>query len=311
MNLRYFVEFKAMPQSLFSDPEEFVRNVLAKHEAGIVDFYDSVCSQNGVENPYAESDFRAGAVTLNPTHFVFKIDMPENDIEPPLCHSIIITFEGMQPHYYTEEYEDGNQYFLGEVAADGTHIAHGPAPDDEHELLTRAYSLAFGWDVFSGTQIDGEFAKAISISPTVRNFVENLYMKLVYFEKPGVFLDNALMQSDYYFYSVFHRAYELAGQQIPYNVADFKFMQFNTGNDSRYLFAVSLPRGDIQEGDAIQIIFAADTATDNVQYLTLEYESGERAYICLHDPDSENVKRAIAPSNNNALFDLVMKLAFE
>ena len=42
MGLRYVVEFKAMPQNLFSDPTWFVENILSKHEAGVVEFYNFV-----------------------------------------------------------------------------------------------------------------------------------------------------------------------------------------------------------------------------------------------------------------------------
>lgn len=315
MGLRYVVEFKVMPQNLFSDPTWFVENILSKHEAGVVEFYNFVAKQTGEANPYTESDFKAGAVTLGTTHFVFKINMPTKDIEPPLCRSIIITVDGsketLEVRYFTEEYEDGKQYFIGEVKPDGTHVSHGIAPETEHELMMAVYSKAFGWDVFDGTAYDEQFKDIVDRYPSVRNFVERLYMRLFYLDHAGEFLDNAIKQEGYYFYSIFRKAYQLAGQRSPYKVEDFKFVQLSTGQSNHFLFVLALPTADIRKGDALQIVFSADVATGDSRYLTLQYENNERALICKYDPESEEAQTAIAPSDRNELTKLIFEMAFD
>lgn len=130
------VEFGILPKRLFTEKEEFVTKVCDEKEALINQIFSETYKEPKLY-PYTESDYSVMALDIAEDLTLIRVDLPERDMEAPLCYRIYMTFNPLtkKAGYYTIEMgSEKNTRILGEFGEDGKHINHGEAPVEGAEL---------------------------------------------------------------------------------------------------------------------------------------------------------------------------------
>lgn len=130
------VEFGILPKRLFTEKEEFVTKVCDEKEALINQIFAETYKEPKLY-PYTESDYSVMALDIAEDLTLIRVDLPERDMEAPLCYRIYMTFNPLtkKAGYYTIEMgSEKNTRILGEFGEDGKHINHGEAPVEGAEL---------------------------------------------------------------------------------------------------------------------------------------------------------------------------------
>lgn len=130
------VEFGILPKRLFSEGEEFVSSLCEKKETLINEIFAEACKEPKFYG-YSEKDYEVMALDIAEDLTVIRVDLPEKGIVPPLCYRIYLTFNPQTKkagYYMIEMGKEKNSRLLGELGADGKHVAHGEAPVEGAEL---------------------------------------------------------------------------------------------------------------------------------------------------------------------------------
>lgn len=130
------VEFGALPKRLFTEGESFVEELCEKKEELVNEIYKDVFKEEKLY-PFSEQDFSVMALNISEDLLLVQIDLPQQNLVPPLCCRIYVTMnpQTKKVDYFTiEQTPDKEIHKLGRMGADGKHIDCGEAPVEGAEL---------------------------------------------------------------------------------------------------------------------------------------------------------------------------------
>ena len=159
---------------------------------------------------------------------------------------------------------------------------------------------------------DHEFAgmiqQARECAITARLFAEQFYLPVMLSEDATVFLGCLDTQKGDFLCSVFHRTYELYGEECPFSETDFSVEEFPYGEFANVL-VMQLPLQNIQVGNTLQIILILDAQTETTFWVSIEKGKDGHDWIETLDLDSFDWTREVpVPQTWDELQERVLEL---
>lgn len=130
------VEFGVLPKRLFTEGESFVDELCERKEAFVNEIYKKTFKEEKLY-PFSEQDFSVMALNISEDLLLVQIDLPVQNLVPPLCYRVYITMnpQNKKVDYFTIEMTpEKDVRKLGRMGADGKHIDCGEAPVEGAEL---------------------------------------------------------------------------------------------------------------------------------------------------------------------------------
>lgn len=125
-----------LPKKMYGDPENFFKELCEKKEEYIDQLFEEAYQEKRMY-PYLPEDFSIMPMNITEELLVVRLDMPLKDMSPFACVRIYLTWNESrkEAHYYTiETGKVREEYLLGEINAQMTHINHEDAPVEGAEL---------------------------------------------------------------------------------------------------------------------------------------------------------------------------------
>lgn len=315
MNIPYYVQFKVLPDNLFTDTEWFFENVIGNGKSGIARVYELACEKNGAENTYTADDFDVRDVSPTLYSHCYIVDFPAKDQEPPLCKSAIVTFdfrETVTARYFTVEHSEDGKCFLAEVTSDGKHLIYGVAPEDD-ELIEKVIMMAFGWEEFGGFDEEENILKSAEDYeiPSLRSLVENIYLKALFDYETPMFINEIFNKERFFIYSVFKRVYKIFDKPIPFRMTDILVEFHDLEDENKVLFIIDMPKGYLYETECLQIYIAYDIEKPGRRYITFNYNGNNETSLNCYDIEEGNSGPFEAPADENDFYNALLQIAFE
>lgn len=134
--VRKQVEFGIMPKRLYTEGEDFVNELCEKKEAMVNEIYKNAFKEEKLY-PFSEQDFSVMALNISEDLLLVQIDLPVQNLVPPLCYRIYVTMnpQSKKVDYFTiEKTPEKDIRKLGGMDAAGKHVDYGEAPVEGAEL---------------------------------------------------------------------------------------------------------------------------------------------------------------------------------
>lgn len=125
-----------LPKKMFGDPENFFNELCERKEEYIDQLFEESYQEKRMY-PYLPEDFSVMAMNITEKLLVVRLDMPLKDMSPFASVRIYLTWnvDQKEAHYYLiETGKVRDEYLLGEINSQITHINHEGAPIEGAEL---------------------------------------------------------------------------------------------------------------------------------------------------------------------------------
>ena len=124
--IMYALEHRLLPNLFYKDKMKFIA-ILLDHPEVLNEFFDKMCQQEKIVNPYTKDDFQAEPYRVNDEIVMAKITFPE-PIQEPLCYCVYLLFDlnFKQANYYCiERGTDENDLYVCSWDAKENHYNYG------------------------------------------------------------------------------------------------------------------------------------------------------------------------------------------
>ena len=146
MNIRYYCEHIAFRNLFNQDPMKIVTKILTEKEEYIYNLFLKIYDEKKQAFPYQKKDFKIEKAAKDQLEFLI-INLPEQFMEPTLCHKIVLAYSFNLDLYQYFTVEDGNDALFGNYHVlcawiEGNHVAfRNLEKEDEEDLPEKIYDI--------------------------------------------------------------------------------------------------------------------------------------------------------------------------
>lgn len=123
-----------LPKKLFEEGEALVAALSDKKEVIIDELFEASYQKNRLY-PYLPEDFAVMGMAVNEDLDIFRIDLPERDMDKTSCVCVYIMWNKTTKagRYFMVELADDKK-MLGEMTSEWKHVNHGEAPEEGAQI---------------------------------------------------------------------------------------------------------------------------------------------------------------------------------